>query len=225
MRLKVGFYEMPIAYEHPLILICLCPSVQNHGIRFEGLFVVHRCSCQRNGTGFKDAGTGCQRSGSQHQRASGGSCNAGLGPVRHGGLGHADPWSPSGSGSSRRCRESAEAGTGSGDICVTLFLSPHLPFSLSLLRCKHFICNNHPLWTFLFFVPSVPAWYCPVRSVRVKLFLLPQPSWGINIYLYQQSELVTGITAQYHAHHLHWRCFFSPQCHHQAPCAVNCYSD
>lgn len=28
MRLKVGFYEMPIAFEHPLILICLCPSQQ-----------------------------------------------------------------------------------------------------------------------------------------------------------------------------------------------------
>lgn len=182
MRLKVGFYGMPIAFEHPLILICLCPSVQNRSFFFfDGLFVVHRCSCQRNGTGFKDAGTGCQRSGSQHQRASGGSCNAGLGPVRHGGLGHADPWSPSGSGSSRRRRESAEAGTGSGDICVTFFLSAHLPFSLPLLTCKHFICNNHPLCTFLFFVPFVPAWYSPVRSVRVKLFLLPQPSWGINI--------------------------------------------
>lgn len=34
MRLKVGFYGMPIAFEHPLILICLCPSVQNRGVFF-----------------------------------------------------------------------------------------------------------------------------------------------------------------------------------------------
>lgn len=75
--------------------------------------IVCRRRCSRNGAGVTNIGPSSQRRGSQHQGASGCSCNAGLSPVCDGGLGHADPWGPPGSGSPRRCWESAEAGAGS----------------------------------------------------------------------------------------------------------------
>lgn len=71
-----------------------------------------RCSSQRNSFGSKDIGSSSQRCGRQHQGATGCGGDARLSPVCHGGLSHVDPRSPSGSGSSRRCWESAEIGPG-----------------------------------------------------------------------------------------------------------------